>query len=63
MVSQVLVFSSSTDIKSAYWQVKMELGVREMAAFICCLGPLEFKVIYQECSKHPCKGHLGLGGL
>lgn len=42
----------------------MELGVRGMAAFICCLGPLEFKVIYEECSKHPWKGHWwwGLGG-
>lgn len=55
-VSQVLVFSSSADIKSGYWQVKMELEVREMAAFICCLGPLQFKVIYQEFSKPPLKG-------
>lgn len=56
-----LCFSSSADIKSGYWQVKMELEVREMAAFICCLGPLQFKVIYQESSKQPAKGRLGGG--
>lgn len=39
----------------------MELEVREMAAFICCLGPLQFKVIYQESSKQPAKGRLGGG--
>lgn len=58
VLSGVCVFPSSTDIKSGYWQVKMELEVREMAAFICCLGPLQFKVIYQESSKHPAKGRL-----
>lgn len=56
-----LCFSSSADIKSGYWQVKMELEVREMAAFICCLGPLQFKVIYRESSKHPAKGRLAGG--
>lgn len=59
ILSGVCVFPSSADIKSGYWQVKMELEVREMAAFICCLGPLQFKVIYQESSKHPAKGRLG----
>lgn len=39
----------------------MELEVREMAAFICCLGPLQFKVIYQQSSKHPAKGCLDGG--
>lgn len=47
------LFSSSGDIKSGYWQVKMELEVRGMAAFDRCLGPPQLKVIYQEGSKPP----------